>query len=44
VLREKLLKGKQLPHQPFEKQRFDDLLLVEHLNAVLLGIRLQDDV
>src|SRR5437773_6566731 len=43
-MREKLLKGEQLPHQPFERQRFDDLLLMEHLQTVLLSIQLQDDV
>ena len=43
-MREKLLKGEYLSHQPFERQRFDDLLLVEHLHTVLLSIQLQDDV
>ena len=41
---EKLLKGEQLPHQPFERQRFDDLWLMKHVHAVLLSIQLQDDV
>src|SRR5207247_3248965 len=43
-MREKLRKGEQLPHQPFERQHFDDLLLMKHVHAAELGIQLQDDV
>ena len=41
---EKLLKGEQVPNQPFERQCFDDLLLMEHPHAAKRGIEMQDDM
>jgi hypothetical protein len=43
-MREELLKREQMPHQPCERQGFDDVLLMEHLHTMQLGIQLQDDV
>ena len=43
-MREKLLKGERVSHQPSKRQGYDDLLLMEHLHAAELGIQVQDDV
>ena len=41
---EKLLKREQVPDQSFERQRFDDLLLMEDLYTAKCGIEMQDDM
>jgi hypothetical protein len=38
---QELLKGKQMAHQPFDRQGFEPLLLLKDMQAVPLGIQLQ---
>lgn len=41
---EKLLKREEVPDQPFERQRFNDLLFVQDLHTAQCGIEMQDDM
>ena len=41
---EKLLKGEDVSHHPFEGQGFDHLLFMQDLHTAGFGIQLQDDV
>jgi hypothetical protein len=36
---EKLLKGESVPHDPFEGQRSDQLLFMQHLHTTPFGVQ-----